>query len=297
MWYGTDYGDDPQPGETLASESERLATQAVLKEAYEEQRLTLDEFESRVGRAIAARTRGELARLTSDIPAEPTPAEPTPAEPPQQKLQRQQKLQGQHARPRRNRRRLRIARLIAIYLAGPAVAVIAVALGSTGHSTGHSTAQSTAQPAGNPRPLLNGPAGCPAGTSPTALSIANALAVYPVYVDPGASAAVPPAQAEQLRVEIDSLDSGRILIAVLTPATVGSGTGEEAALANAIAHCQAGSQGVTMVTTVDSTFLASSYNGNSTLQAVRTALNTSDTYAAGLQEAVKQIAALDPWKS
>ena len=287
MWYGTEYGDDPRPGEMLASESERLATQAVLREAYEEQRLTLDEFESRVGRAIAARTRGELARLTSDIPAEPTPAKPTPAEPPQQKLQRQ------HARPRRNRRRLRIARLIAICLAGPAVAVIAVALGSTGHSTAHSTAR----PAGNPSPLLNGPAGCPAGTSPTALAIANALAIYPVYVDPRASAAVTPAQAQQLRVEIDSLDSGRILIAVLTPATVGSGTGEEAALANAIANCQAGSQGVTMVTTVDSTFLVSRYNDNSTLQAVRTALNTSDTYAAGLQEAVKQIAALDPWKS
>jgi len=29
----------------------------------------------------------------------------------------------------------------------------------------------------------------------------------------------------------------------------------------------------------------------------RRCLNTSDTYAAGLQEAVKQIAALDPWKS
>ena len=278
MRYGTEYGDDPRPGEMLASESERLATQAVLKEAYEEQRLTLDEFESRVGRAIAARTRGELARLTSDIPAEPAPAEP-----PQQKLQRQ------HARPRRNRRRLRIARLIAICLAGPAVAVIAVALGSTGHST--------ARPAGNPSPLLNGPAGCPAGTSPTALAIANALAIYPVYVDPGASAAVTPAQASQLRVEIDSLDSGRILIAVLTPATVGSGTGKEAALANAIANCRAGSQGVAMVTTVDSTFLVSSYNDNSTLQAVRTALSTSDTYAAGLQEAVKQIASLDPWKS
>jgi hypothetical protein len=258
----------------LASESERLATQAVLREAYEEQRLTLDEFESRVGRAMAARTQGELARLTRDIPAEPTPDEPT-----------RERLPAQHAPPRRNRRRLLIGGIIAISFAGPAAAVLAVALSST------------AQPTGNPSPPLSGPAGCPAGTSPTALAIANALARDPVYVEPGASAAVTSAQAQQLRAEIGSLDSGRILLAVLTPATVGSGTGEEEALANAIANCQADSQGITMVTTVDSTFLLSSYNDNPTIQAVRTALNTSETYAAGLQAAVKRIAALDPGKS
>jgi ribosome maturation protein Sdo1 len=37
--------------------------------------------------------------------------------------------------------------------------------------------------------------------------------------------------------------------------------------------------------------------GNMRLSRLRTALTTSGTYAAGLQEAVKQIAALDPWKS
>jgi hypothetical protein len=258
----------------LASESERLATQAVLREAYEEQRLTLDEFESRVGRAMAARTQSELARLTRDIPAEPTPAEPV-----------QQKPPAQQARTWRNRRRLRIGGIIAISLAGPLVAVLAVALSSTSH------------PTGNPSPLLSGPAGCPAGTSPAALAIANALARDPVYVEPGASSAVTSAQAQQLRAEIRSLDSGRILLAVLTPATAGSGTGEERALAYAIANCQADSQGLTMVTTVDSTFLLSSYNDNTTLQAVKTALNTSDTFAAGLQDAVKRIAALDPGKS
>jgi hypothetical protein len=108
---------------------------------------------------------------------------------------------------------------------------------------------------------------------------------------------VTPAQAQQLRAEIGSLDSGRILLAVLTPATVGPGTGKEEALAKAIANCQADSQGITMVTTVDSTFLLSSYNDDPTVQAVRTALNTSETYAAGLQDAVKQIATRDPGKS
>ena len=223
MGHGTGYGDDSWSGEMLASESERLATQAVLKEAYEEQRLTLDEFESRVGRAIAARTRGELARLTRDIPAEPA----------------QQKLQAQQALTRRNRRRLRTGGIIAIFLAGPLVAVLALALSSTAQPAGNSTAQ----PASNPSPPSNGPAGCPAGTSPTALGIANALARDPVYVEPGASAAVTSAQAQQLRAEIGSLDSGRILLAVLTPATVGSGTGEEGALANAVPRRRAPAPG------------------------------------------------------
>jgi hypothetical protein len=56
----------------LASEADREATQAVLKQAFEDQRLMLDEFESRIGRALAARTQGELARLTRDIPTGPT---------------------------------------------------------------------------------------------------------------------------------------------------------------------------------------------------------------------------------
>jgi hypothetical protein len=281
MRYGTGDGDDRWSGGMLASESDRLATQAVLRQAYEEQRLTLDEFESRVGGAMAARTQDELARLTRDIPAEPAPAEQA-----LQNLLTQQKLQAEQALPRRNRRRLLIGGIIALSLAGPLAAVLALALSST------------AQPAGNPGPPLSGPAGCPAGTPPTALAIANALARDPVYVEPGASSAVTPAQAQQLRAEIGSLDSGRILVAVLTPATAGSGTGEEGALANAIMNCQADSQGATMVTTADSTYLLTSYaDDNPTLQAVNTALNTSETFTAGLQDAVKQMAALDPGKS
>jgi hypothetical protein len=55
----------------LASEADREATLAVLKQAFEDQRLMLDEFQSRVGRALAARTQGELAQLTRDIPTGP----------------------------------------------------------------------------------------------------------------------------------------------------------------------------------------------------------------------------------
>jgi hypothetical protein len=69
-WAGFGFGLGPN--RMLASEADREATQAVLKQAFEDQRLMLDEFESRVGRALAARTQGELAQLTRDIPTGPT---------------------------------------------------------------------------------------------------------------------------------------------------------------------------------------------------------------------------------
>jgi hypothetical protein len=74
MSYGADGGDQPiPPGGMLASEAERERCQAVLKQAFEDQRLTQDEFESRVGSAISARTLDQLAALTRDLPA-PLPA-------------------------------------------------------------------------------------------------------------------------------------------------------------------------------------------------------------------------------
>ncbi|HLX50893.1 MAG TPA: DUF1707 domain-containing protein [Streptosporangiaceae bacterium] len=56
-----------------AGRADREVTQAVLKQAFEDERLTQDEFEARVGKAMAARTQGELAELTRDIPR-PAPA-------------------------------------------------------------------------------------------------------------------------------------------------------------------------------------------------------------------------------
>jgi hypothetical protein len=68
-WAGLGFG--PKSSRMLASEADREATQAVLKQAFEERRLLLDEFESRIGRALVARTQGELARLIRDIPTGP----------------------------------------------------------------------------------------------------------------------------------------------------------------------------------------------------------------------------------
>jgi len=42
----------------------------LLKAAFTQGRLDRDEFDARIGQALAARTYGELAAVTADIPAE-----------------------------------------------------------------------------------------------------------------------------------------------------------------------------------------------------------------------------------
>lgn len=55
--------------EILASDAERERVAAELGAAVGEGRLTLAEYSDRVGRAHAARTRGDLVPLTADLPA------------------------------------------------------------------------------------------------------------------------------------------------------------------------------------------------------------------------------------
>jgi len=68
-----------ESGDSLrVSDAERDATVRTLGEQAAVGRLTLEELEDRAGQALAARTRGELAALTSDLPQEagqrPAPA-------------------------------------------------------------------------------------------------------------------------------------------------------------------------------------------------------------------------------
>jgi hypothetical protein len=64
-----------QPDESLrVSDAERDATLQTLGEQAAVGRLTLAELEDRAGQALEAKTRGELATLTSDLPADQTPA-------------------------------------------------------------------------------------------------------------------------------------------------------------------------------------------------------------------------------
>jgi len=60
--------------ETRASDAEREQAVARLREASAEGRLTLDELASRTDAAYAARTHGELVRVTSDLPEAGRPA-------------------------------------------------------------------------------------------------------------------------------------------------------------------------------------------------------------------------------
>jgi hypothetical protein len=60
------------PDDSLrVSDAERDVTLRTLGDHAAVGRLTLDELEERSGRALTAKTRGELATLTRDLPAEP----------------------------------------------------------------------------------------------------------------------------------------------------------------------------------------------------------------------------------
>ena len=74
-------GDDkaarpPGRGRLRAARADREQVVDVLKTAFVQDRLTKDEFEARVGQALASRTYAELAALTADLPAEPDPVAP-----------------------------------------------------------------------------------------------------------------------------------------------------------------------------------------------------------------------------
>jgi len=57
------------PSDLLVSDAERERSVEELRRHLEEGRLTVDEFSGRVDAAYAARTRGELARVLSQLPA------------------------------------------------------------------------------------------------------------------------------------------------------------------------------------------------------------------------------------
>ena len=68
------------PDESLrVSDAERDETVRILGEHAAVGRLTLDELEERSSRALTARTRGELATLTGDLPQEAGQGRPAPA--------------------------------------------------------------------------------------------------------------------------------------------------------------------------------------------------------------------------
>jgi hypothetical protein len=69
----------PGPGQFRASHADREQAIGLLKAAFVQDRLTRDELDARVGRALYARTCAELAALTADIPSGAGPARPPTA--------------------------------------------------------------------------------------------------------------------------------------------------------------------------------------------------------------------------
>ena len=63
-------------GRIRAGHADREQVIEALKNAFVQGRLTRDELDARAGRALAARTRAELAALTADIPVGPAVARP-----------------------------------------------------------------------------------------------------------------------------------------------------------------------------------------------------------------------------
>jgi DUF1707 SHOCT-like domain len=66
----------PEPGAQAAaagmraSRADRERVIDLLKAAFVQGRLDRDEFDARIGQAVASRTYGELAAVTADLPAE-----------------------------------------------------------------------------------------------------------------------------------------------------------------------------------------------------------------------------------
>jgi hypothetical protein len=72
-------------GRLRASHADREQAIDALKAAFTQGRLTKDEFDVRIVRALASRTCADLACLTADIPARPAARPPRPAREPARK--------------------------------------------------------------------------------------------------------------------------------------------------------------------------------------------------------------------
>jgi hypothetical protein len=71
------------PGDNLrVGDAEREAVAAELREHYAQGRLSIEDFQQRLDAAYAAKTRGDLDKLISDLPHARPAGAPLPAPPP-----------------------------------------------------------------------------------------------------------------------------------------------------------------------------------------------------------------------
>jgi len=71
-----------QRGQMRAADADRDRVAGWLGTAYSEGRLSRDEYDDRLDRALSARTYADLDRLVTDLPAAPGAILPAPARPP-----------------------------------------------------------------------------------------------------------------------------------------------------------------------------------------------------------------------
>jgi Domain of unknown function (DUF1707) len=80
-------------GRLRTSRADRDQVIAVLKAAFVQGRLTKDEFEARIDRALTSRTYAELAEVTADIPAGLTDTQQVPeSKPPRRPARRRTQI-------------------------------------------------------------------------------------------------------------------------------------------------------------------------------------------------------------
>ena len=96
-----------------ASDKERESVVDVLREAYTEGRLTLDEFEERTSAAYASKTWADLRELTGDLPVEPVLGADLPQRQPRQ-LAAAQLMAPSTPRPRQGGRDRPLGRLLPV---------------------------------------------------------------------------------------------------------------------------------------------------------------------------------------
>jgi hypothetical protein len=97
----------------LASDNERESVVDVLRDAYTDGRLTLDEFEERTAAAYAARTWADLRELTGDLPLEPVLGEGLPQRNPAAEHAAPGVVPSAHG-PRRSRRERPLGMLLPV---------------------------------------------------------------------------------------------------------------------------------------------------------------------------------------
>src|SRR5712671_6551828 len=107
-------GRAPMTDRTIrASDQERESVVDVLRDAYTDGRLTLEEFEERTSAAYASKTWSDLRELTSDLPVEPVLG----ADLPQRQLHGQRAAQqavSSPSRPRQGGRDRPLGRLLPV---------------------------------------------------------------------------------------------------------------------------------------------------------------------------------------